>query len=90
MKRQLLIEVDCGKVVCDGCDWFNKRDETCAMFEVSLVDDCVRDKSCLVAEQRATALIDDLKIAEGRYQELVRGIKPVPYPTYSTEDRAND
>ena len=63
MKRQLLIEVDCGDVVCTNkCDWYDSKGEACSMFEARLVDGMVRHFQCLGAEERA--------------KELTRGTKP--------------
>lgn len=53
MKRQLLITIDAGEVVCQGCDWHKGDDEDgeCLMFSMSLTDGVVRDPKCLKAEE---------------------------------------
>jgi hypothetical protein len=56
MKRQLLIEVDCGEVACKGCDFYSEKGESCEMFQSSLVDDCIRDPRCIEAENKARDL----------------------------------
>lgn len=62
MKRQLLVEIDCGKVVCGDCDWFH--DGACDMFQMSLVDDAVRDPLCLQAEAKADELMLKMSMAK--------------------------
>jgi hypothetical protein len=56
MKRQLLIEVDCGEVTCQGCEFYDSKGEACEMFTISLVDDCVRDPRCVEAEAKARVI----------------------------------
>ena len=55
-KTQLLIEVNCGEMTCQGCDFYGSRSESCELFQRSLVDDCVRCAECIAAEQRARDL----------------------------------
>ena len=69
MKRIIAIEIDCGQVVCGDCDWFNKREESCDMFQMGLVDDCVRDPLCHKAEERAI----DLSIKAARENRTPEG-----------------
>ncbi len=55
-KRQLLIEVEAGKIVCGDCDWLSRDGSGCEMFGESLDDDCVRCAKCLKAEEKARNL----------------------------------
>ncbi len=55
-KRQLLIEVECGRIVCGDCPWLSRDNAGCEMFSESLDDDCVRCAKCLKAEERARNL----------------------------------
>ena len=56
MKRQILIDIDCGEVTCQGCDFYDRKGGACDMFQCSLVDGCVRDPRCIEAETKARAL----------------------------------
>jgi hypothetical protein len=63
-KRQLLIDVEAGKVVCGECEWL--KDGECVMFERSLTDDAVRCPECLAAEKRATDITLNAAIAKAQ------------------------
>ena len=56
MKRQLLVEVDCGDVICGECSWYDRKGEACTMFEQRLVDGMVRDPYCIKVEDKAKEL----------------------------------
>lgn len=71
MKKQLLIEVDCGEVTCQECDFYNRKGEACEMFQTSLVDDCVRDPRCINAEQKARDLRFGWKHKEETNDEML-------------------
>ena len=73
MKRQLLIEVDCGEVTCMGCEWRKRypvaKRYYCDIFDAILKEDNVRCEQCLDAEKQAKEL-HDLVAAKSTDEDL--------------------
>ena len=71
MKRTLMIDIECGAMVCGSCCWWDKEG-SCTMFDVSLVDKMVRHNGCLDAEEKYKNLIEHIHARYKANPDIVR------------------
>jgi hypothetical protein len=67
MKRLALIEYDCGEIACEECEHLDTVCEQCDLFGHNVGGWPYRGlpyrrlKQCIVATQRAAAMVEDVK-----------------------------
>jgi len=67
-KTRIALDIECGKVTCQDCDWLDAGKDDCLMFSQDVTEEHLRCAPCLAAQERAEDMMFKVAAAKAAAQ----------------------